>query len=232
MNSDTAAALDVYDFKSVRQHNAAYTDRTAEIHNLLTRSTEGGNHCLLLRQLSARGSSTALFLSTIKYLYLGEEELFRGLYIHNRWDWTQPRREVVHLDLSEGRYAYPQQTIASLCRHIVHAAAACVPPVTLTSPTPPLLLDELFTALKRRGGQTPVLLVEGYDTPVTCVPSSTGARTHFNTPALEATFSLLEDAERHLTLFTGVQRLPIQGLDTLEVIAEDMESAVRMAMGL
>ncbi len=51
----------------------------------------------------------SLFLDTLKELFEGNEELFRGLYIHNRWDW-ETRYPVIKLDFTRRRTAQPGRT--------------------------------------------------------------------------------------------------------------------------
>jgi hypothetical protein len=43
----------------------------------------------------------SLFLDTLQELFEGSEPLFRGLYIHDRWDWSR-RYPVIRLDFAGG----------------------------------------------------------------------------------------------------------------------------------
>jgi len=42
----------------------------------------------------------SLLLSTIEYLYEGKRELFKGLYIENKWDWNE-KYPVIRVDFGE-----------------------------------------------------------------------------------------------------------------------------------
>jgi hypothetical protein len=39
--------------------------------------------------------------STIKHLFSGDEELFNGLYIKDKWDFEGEKCPVIHLDMSD-----------------------------------------------------------------------------------------------------------------------------------
>ncbi|MCX7871423.1 MAG: ATP-binding protein [bacterium] len=48
----------------------------------------------------SRRFGKSLLLSTIEYLYEGKKELFKGLYIEDKWDWSE-RYPVVRVDFGE-----------------------------------------------------------------------------------------------------------------------------------
>ena len=71
-----------------------YVDKTDFAHRLI----EQGNYYFLSRP---RRFGKSLFLDTLKELFEGNEPLFRGLHIHDRWDW-QTRYPVIRLSFAEG----------------------------------------------------------------------------------------------------------------------------------
>jgi hypothetical protein len=89
----------VQDFAQLREGGFLYADKTPLIHRLATT----GLAYVLSRP---RRFGKSLLLSTIKELYEGKEPLFRGLWIHDHWDWTR-RHPVVLLSLGTGGYQEP-----------------------------------------------------------------------------------------------------------------------------
>ena len=73
--------LGIQTFRKVREDGCYYVDKTPWIGELLDR----GNYYFLSRP---RRFGKSLLLDTLKELFEGNEPLFRGLAIHDRWDWS------------------------------------------------------------------------------------------------------------------------------------------------
>ena len=86
------------DFKQLRENQLIYVDKTAFIHKLIEGKYQ---YCFLARP---RRFGKSLFLSTLKYFFQGEKELFKGLFIDST-DWKWEEYPVLHLDLNNDRYA-------------------------------------------------------------------------------------------------------------------------------
>ena len=86
------------DFKTLRKDGAIYVDKTEFIHKIVDSSSK---YYFLARP---RRFGKSLFLSTMKYFFQGERELFKGLYIDST-DWKWEEYPVLHLDLNTDRYA-------------------------------------------------------------------------------------------------------------------------------
>lgn len=85
------------DFKALRENNALYIDKTAFIEKMV----ESGSQYYFLARPRRFGKS--LFLSTLRYFFEGQRDLFKGLYVDSiDWDW-QPY-PVLRLDLNINRY--------------------------------------------------------------------------------------------------------------------------------
>ncbi|MCP5052318.1 MAG: ATP-binding protein [bacterium] len=67
-----------------------YVDKTKDIYNLIT---DGGQYYFLSRP---RRFGKSLLISTLKELFSGNESLFKGLWIHDKWTWE--KYPVIHLD--------------------------------------------------------------------------------------------------------------------------------------
>ena len=66
---------------------------------------DAGRHYFLSRP---RRFGMSLLLDTIKELFEGGEELFRGLAVHDRWDWSV-RRPVLRVSFGAGHFGRPGQ---------------------------------------------------------------------------------------------------------------------------
>ncbi len=84
--------IGISDFKKLITNNYIYVDKTRYIYDLLN----NGGYIFLSRP---RRFGKSLLLSTIEYLYEGKKELFKGLYIENKWDWNE-NYPVIRIDFS------------------------------------------------------------------------------------------------------------------------------------
>ncbi|MDE6077418.1 MAG: ATP-binding protein [Muribaculaceae bacterium] len=88
------------DFKSIRDGNCIYIDKTQYIDKI---RKSGSKYYFLARP---RRFGKSLFLSTLRYFFEGERELFKGLHIDSSdWDW-QPY-PVLRLDFNTGMFEQP-----------------------------------------------------------------------------------------------------------------------------
>ncbi len=83
--------LGVQTFSEIIERNLLYIDKTQEIYNLLQ-----GKYYFYARP---RRFGKSLMLSTIKSVYEGKKELFKGLWIEDKWDWSK-KHPVIHLGFS------------------------------------------------------------------------------------------------------------------------------------
>jgi hypothetical protein len=82
----------VQDFEKLRTENCVYVDKTQYLHRLVTNSYQ-----VFLGRPRRFGKS--LFLTSLKYYFLGKKELFAGLYISEvEKDWVE--YPVFHLDFN------------------------------------------------------------------------------------------------------------------------------------
>ncbi len=84
--------IGISDFKELITNNYIYVDKTRYIYELLSSS----KYIFLSRP---RRFGKSLLLSTIEYLHEGQRELFKGLYIEDKWDWNQIY-PVIKIDFS------------------------------------------------------------------------------------------------------------------------------------
>ncbi len=131
-----------------------YVDKTEPIYRLL----QGSNYNFLSRP---RRFGKSLTLSTIRNIFQGEKELFKGLWIENQWDWSV-KHPVVHLSFNQIGYA--EIGLAAALTKALRQVADDFG-VDVKSTTPGLLLRELILAMAAKHG-TVVLLIDEYDKPL------------------------------------------------------------------
>ena len=84
--------IGISDFKKLITNNYIYVDKTKYIYELVN----NGGYIFLSRP---RRFGKSLLLSTVRYLYEGKRELFKGLYIEEKWDWDE-KYPVIKIDFS------------------------------------------------------------------------------------------------------------------------------------
>ena len=143
-------------FRKLREQDCYYVDKTAYIERLL----HEGTHYFLSRP---RRFGKSLFLDTLKELFEGSEELFEGLYIHQRHNWSE-RHPVVRLDFGRGHFGEPGLLEAGVMEQL--AAAERRTGVVTEYLTAAGRFAHLLEALHAQTGQRVVVLVDEYDKPI------------------------------------------------------------------
>ena len=189
--------LGIQDFRKIREGGYYYVDKTAYAHRLV----EEGSHYFLSRP---RRFGKSLFVDTLKQLFEGNEPLFRGLAVHDRWDWSV-RNPVIRLDFTGGAYATSDGVRNRIAAQLdrIESAAGIEPRYE----TAPERFDFLIRALREISGRRVVVLVDEYDKPVLdALDDPKGARA--NRDFLRAFYGTVKAADAHLrfSFFTGVSK--------------------------
>ena len=185
-------------FRKVREEGCYYVDKTAYIHRLATE----GTHYFLSRP---RRFGKSLFVDTIKELFEGGEALFKGLHIHDRWDWSV-RHPVVRLSFAAGRFGREGALEADFADQM--ASLERLAGVSNDYATPHRRFAGLIEALHGQTGQKVVVLVDEYDRPITeALGDPTLAKD--NRSFLRGVYGVVKDADAliGLSFFTGVTKL-------------------------
>ena len=188
--------IGIQTFREIREDGCYYVDKTGFIRQLV----EGGKHYFLSRP---RRFGKSLLLDTIKELFEGREALFRGLTIHDRWDWER-QHPVLRLDFGSGDYEQPdwlaEDTAAQLVPIEKQASIA-------GSGSAPARLRQLIARLHENSGQRVVVLVDEYDKPILDA-LGTPQVARANRGFLRGLYSVIKSCDAHIqfTLLTGVSR--------------------------
>ena len=208
--------IGIQTFRKIREDDFYYVDKTAFIRQLL----DGDQHYFLSRP---RRFGKSLLLDTIKELFEGSEELFRGLAIHQQWDWSV-RHPVLRISFGAGQFSKPGELEARF-REIL-APIARTAGIPLEAATAAGCFAVLVEALAKRGEQRVVVLVDEYDKPILDaleVPELARANRDF----LRGIYSVIKDCDAHIefSLLTGVSKFSkvslFSGLNNLTDITLD-----------
>ena len=153
-------ATDIYTFSRLREEDFTYVDKTEALHAMA--SGENGAQFFIARP---RRFGKSLAVSTLKSLFLGERDLFRGLAIEPLWDWSRSW-PVLHLDMGSMQAADIAEFRELLSEHLRDRARE-LGVDGLSGSVPSILFKRLIDALaaKSPDGRM-VLLVDEYDKPL------------------------------------------------------------------
>ncbi|MCY4358290.1 MAG: AAA family ATPase [Gammaproteobacteria bacterium] len=185
----------IQDFKTIRDGGFYYVDKTAQILHLV----EHGRNYFLSRP---RRFGKSLLLDTFQELFECNEPLFRGLHVHNHWDWAN-KRLVVRLSF-DGRHRGPEdieRTVLKQLKIIEHnAGLKAIPGETAQE-----FLLHLLDRLHRASGKKVVVLVDEYDKPILDVIDNKEMATA-NRDLLGGIYGIIKGSARnvHFVFVTGV----------------------------
>ncbi len=187
--------IGLQDFARLRQEDFLYVDKTELLYQLVTE----GVYYFLSRP---RRFGKSLLVSTLVELFQGRQELFEGLWIHDRWDWQQTY-PVIHLSLNSLGYkelGLEKALALRLNKIATHYG------LTLQSEANSLRLQELIEQLHHSLGRV-VVLIDEYDKPILDYLDDL-PRAQAHREQLKSFFSVLKDADPHLrfVLLTGVSK--------------------------
>ena len=144
-------------FRRIREEGYYYVDKTAFARRV---AADSGTHYFLSRP---RRFGKSLFLDTLKELYEGAEPLFRGLAVHDGWDWSK-RRPVVRLSFAGGNFKRPDALAESATAQIEDVGRRAG--IDAGGGSPPVRFRRLIETLRERTGERVVVLVDEYDKPI------------------------------------------------------------------
>ena len=180
-----------------------YVDKTAHV----LRLTREGKYYFLSRP---RRFGKSLLVDTLKELFEGNGELFRGLAIHGEWDWSV-RHPVVRISFGSGNFLDPNWLAESVAMQLdsIGEHAGIEPRYSAA----PARFTHLVKALHQDAGQEVVVLVDEYDKPILdalAEPEVARANRNF----LRGFYGVIKDCDEHIRfcLLTGVSKFSKAGL--------------------
>jgi predicted AAA-ATPase/PD-(D/E)XK nuclease superfamily protein len=149
-------SLGIQAFSKVINDNCVYVDKTEYIYNLIQ-----GN-CYFFARPRRFGKS--LLCSTLEDLFLGNKELFKGLWIYEQSDFDWQKHPVIYIDFLLIAHKTPTELTESLMRYLDDSADNYdVGPLVHTTPGEMLKKLTIKLVKKYGGTQKVVLIIDEYD---------------------------------------------------------------------
>ncbi len=185
------------DFKSIRGGGFLYVDKTRYIKKIL----EGNKYYFLARP---RRFGKSLFLSTLRYFFEGQRDLFKDLYIDSiDWDWEP--YPVLHLDLNTDKYFEPgllEGVLDNLFRNWEKKYDIKVKDENYSQ-----RFKTIISTAHEKTGKPVVILVDEYDKPLVGNLNKGDNFEHYRAK-LASLYSNFKSSAEHIKLvfLTGVSR--------------------------
>jgi hypothetical protein len=213
--------IGIQDLPKLRQRNGVYVDKTELVYRLVTRGT-----AYFMSRPRRFGKS--LLVSTLKELFQGNRQVFKGLWIAEHWDW-----ETVYpvLHFSFDGVDYEQAGLEQALMKALDEQAAQFE-LKLKADNYKTRFIELIKALHKKHGPV-ILLVDEYDKPITDYLTNLPLAEH-NRDVLREFYSVVKplDAYLHFVFITGVSKFSkvsiFSHLNSLDDITLDRHYAALM----
>lgn len=147
----------IQDFESMRREGYLYVDKTRHISRMVTE----GKFYFLSRP---RRFGKSVLVTTLKCLFQGKKDLFKGLWIAEYGNWVWQEHPVVLLDFTEIANDTPDTLKLGLGTYLASTAEE----YEIDLKTPLLLskFRELILQLFRKTGRSVAILIDEYDKPI------------------------------------------------------------------
>lgn len=187
--------IGIQDFRKLREEGYVYVDKTQHIFSILG----NGNYFFLSRP---RRFGKSLLLSTMHELYSGNRELFKGLWIEDKWDWEANKRPVIWLKFASFQYKYNTLKDAIVGGLQAEANRLGVA-LNLKENTHPFA--ELLEKVSDKYGRKVSILIDEYDKPIIDYLDDI-PKAEANRNTLKWLYSILKDNDPYIELLfiTGV----------------------------
>ncbi|MEM0991676.1 MAG: AAA family ATPase [Bacteroidota bacterium] len=186
-------------FKAIREEDLIYVDKTRQMHRII----QSGSLYFLSRP---RRFGKSLLLSKFQYLFGGEKELFKGLYIYEQTDYDFETYPVLHFNFSKLGKKTDEEVrggISFLLKEYADKYNLELPDNSIS-----LQFDTLIKHITKRGKPV-ILLIDEYDSPITHFLTDL-EKARKNRDVLKDFFSPLKDldVQGHLRFLfiTGVSK--------------------------
>ncbi|MCX8083504.1 MAG: AAA family ATPase, partial [Calditerrivibrio sp.] len=144
-------------FKTIIEENYVYVDKTKEAYELI----ENGQYYFLSRP---RRFGKSLFLDTLRSIFEGKKELFEGLYIYDKWNWSK-KYPVIRISFNDGNFkskeSFRQTLYEILKRNQDILEVECDRDLSLSG----CFRDLIYLSYKKYS-QKVVILIDEYDKPI------------------------------------------------------------------
>ena len=149
--------IGIQTFSKIRSEDYYYVDKTELALKLITE----GDYFFLSRP---RRFGKSLFIDTLAELFEGNEPLFRGLYCHDRWDWSV-RYPVIRISFGAGVIKTAKE-LNDRIHYLLNVNGERLGIAIESDLSIPAHFSSLLRLAEEKYGQRVVVLVDEYDKPI------------------------------------------------------------------
>ena len=204
-------------FRDIRNENYIYIDKTKEALKLI----ENGRYYFLSRP---RRFGKSLFLDTLKEIFKANKELFKGLYIYDKYDFIS----YPVIKISMGGSRSKEELINNLLRALEKNKNELE--IECNSDDYAICFSELIEKAYQKYNQKVVILIDEYDKPILDNIDQLEVAKE-NREILKRFYTVIKDSDEYLkfAFLTGVSKFSkvsiFSGLNNLEDISLDKRYA-------
>jgi hypothetical protein len=193
--------LGLQDFRGIIEGGYKYIDKTEYIHRITT----GGKYHFLSRP---RRFGKSITISTLQELYSGSKELFKGLWIEDKWDWSR-KHPVIRLSFTS--IGFQSLGLAAALNQELNNQAKAFN-VSLENEGNAGKFKELITKLAQENKV--VVLIDEYDAPIINYLGKEIEKAYQNRELLKEFYTVLKDLDSSIELvfLTGVSKFSKVGI--------------------
>jgi hypothetical protein len=208
--------IGIQNLREIREGGHYYVDKTG----FALRLIDEGKAYFLSRP---RRFGKSLFIDTLGELFAGNEALFRGLYCHDRWDWSV-KYPVIRINFAEGVLA----SRAALDQRIDEILFENAERLSLKMQAGSVAnrFGSLIRMAEQAHGQRVVILIDEYDKPILDNLTKTEIAREMR-DGLRDFYSVIKGQDAHIrfVMLTGVSKFSkvslFSGLNNLKDITVD-----------
>ncbi|SLM31916.1 conserved hypothetical protein [Desulfamplus magnetovallimortis] len=149
--------LGVNTLANIKNQNMVYVDKTPMAWDLV-------KHAGRFFLSRPRRFGKSLFVDTLKEIFQGNKELFKGLYIYDKWDWSQTF-PVILIDFA-GAVLQSRSELENRIRKLIKVNEELLNVAPSHDNDIPGLFEDLIMNCSKKYNQKVVVLVDEYDKPI------------------------------------------------------------------
>ncbi|SLM33177.1 conserved hypothetical protein [Desulfamplus magnetovallimortis] len=190
--------LSINTLSKIIEKNCIYVDKTKMAYQLICQPG-----AFFLSRPRRFGKS--LFIDTLKEIFEGNQELFKGLYIHDKWNWSQ-KYPVIVIDFA-GAVLKNRKDLDNRIRKIIRSNEQQLNLEPSLDIDIPGLFEDLIMNSAKKYNQKAVVLVDEYDKPILDNIDNSKVAAEMR-EGLKNLYSVLKAQDAHLqfVFMTGVTK--------------------------
>ncbi len=208
--------IGIQTFSKIRSDDCIYVDKTKIAFDLI----QNGSYYFLSRP---RRFGKSLFLDTLKNIFESKKDLFKGLYIYDKWDWTESY-PVIKISFGGGVIQNKKLLDEKITNKLIKNAEKF--DIKFKFENISDQFEELIQKIYDKFNRKVVILIDEYDKPILDNISDTKTASELR-EGLKNLYSVIKDSDEYIkfVFLTGVSKFSkvsiFSGLNNLDDITID-----------